>query len=301
MYGENTIQNLLHKFDLRRWALGIAVCAAVLVATAVTVFAEENPDKIPIELKNVGITEHFGAQVDLNLTFRNEKGETVPLRSVVSGHKPVMLLLAYYGCPNLCNLFLNGVTDGLKALQFTAGKEFEILTVSIDPREQFKLAAAKKEAHLTSLGRPEASAGWHFWVNDKDAAADAEDVNAKKLATQVGFGYRYDKDQDQYAHSAGIVILTPDGKVSRYLYGIDFPAKDMKLALVEAGGGKIGTLADRLLLFCYHYDPKGKKYAIYATNLMRAGGGFTVFLVGGVLTNFWRRSRRKREVKPNNA
>lgn len=248
-------------------------------------------EKIPMELQNVGITEHFGEQVDLNLQFRNEKGELVPLRSVVNGRKPVLLFLAYYGCPNLCNLFLNGATDGLKKLEWTAGKEFQIVTVSIDPREDAELARGKKNAHITAYGR-EASAGWHFWINDKKAAADAHDVNVKKLAEQVGFNYRYDKDQDQYAHSAAMIVLTPEGKISRYLYGIEYQPKDLRLALVEAGGRKIGTLVDHLMLFCYSYDPKSRKYSLYATNLMRAGGGLTVFIVGGILLGAYRRQKR---------
>ncbi len=288
-------------FTMKRLWLAGLVCAAVVLGTAVTVFAAE---KIPLELQNVGITEHFGEQVDLNLTFRNEKGELVPLHSVVNGRQPVLLFLAYYGCPNLCNLFLNGATDGLKQLKWTSGKDFQILTISIDPREGTELATQKKAAHLLAYGRPEAAAGWHFWVNDKKAAPDAEDINVKKLARQVGFGYRFDKDQDQYAHSAGMIVLTPEGKISRYLYGIDYQPNDLKLALTEAGGGKIGTLVERILLFCYHYDPKGKKYAIYAANVMRAGGGFTVLIVGGLLGSFWRRNRRntrKREGHSNNA
>lgn len=251
-------------------------------------------EQIPLELKDVGIQEQLGRQVDLDLTFRNEKNELVRLGSVVDGKKPTLLFLAYYGCPNLCNLFLNGATDGLKQLEWSIGQEFQIVTVSIDPREDAALAKAKKAAHLMAYGkRVGAENGWHFWVNDKPGAADAQDVHVKKLAEQVGFHYKYDKDQDQYAHSAGMILLTPEGKVSRYLYGIEFKPKDLRLALVEAGGGKIGTIADHFLLFCYHYDPKGKKYALYATNVMRAGGGLTVFLVAGFLTSFWRRNRRK--------
>jgi protein SCO1/2 len=250
-------------------------------------------EKIPYELRNVGITETFGAQVDLGYTFRDETGKKVTLGSVVNGSKPVLLFLAYYECPNLCNLFLNGATETLKRMAMEPGRDFEIVTVSIDPRENPELAAAKKGSLINLLGKPDAARGWHFWVDDHEQKADAPNANSKKLAEQVGFHYRYDKDQDQYAHTSGMVVLTPEGKVSRYLYGIEFRPNDVRLALAEAGGDRIGRLADKLLLFCYHYDPKGKRYAIYATNLMRAGGGFTVFLVGGVLTGFWRRNRRR--------
>ena len=237
-------------------------------------------------------------------TFKNEKGELVPLRSVVSGKKPVVLFLAYYECPNLCGMFLNGALDGLRKLKWTPGKEFDVLTISIDPTETNDLATKKKANYLREYGRtqvPEVETGWHFWVNDKVASHEDEKVHVKLLANQVGFGYRYDKGQEQYAHSAAMMFLTPEGKVSRYLYGIEFRPNDMRLALVEAGERKIGSVMDRIMLFCYHYDPVTKKYGLYATNLMRAGGGMTVFVVGSVLIGFWRRnsrqSRRKEEEK----
>ncbi|MEW6055192.1 MAG: SCO family protein [Bdellovibrionota bacterium] len=284
----NEIKRRIQKVS-ERYFLGGLVLFMVGIATAVSLFAAE---KLPQELENVGIEERLGAQVDLNLTFRNEKGELVPLRSVVNGRKPVLLFLAYYGCPNLCNLFLNGATESLKNLAWTAGNEFQIVTVSIDPRETPELASKKKLSHLKALGKPEAATGWHFWVSDVQGDAEAI-TNAKRLSDQVGFKYRYDKDQDQYAHSAAMIVLTPEGKISRYLFGIEFQPKDLRLALVEAGGRKIGTLIDHILLFCYNYDPKTKKYSLYATNLMRAGGGVTVLAVGSSLALVWRRNRRK--------
>ena len=199
-----------------------------MIADALITPRAHAAEKLPKELEGIGIEEKFGAQVDLNLTFKNEKGEVVPLKSVVSGKKPVMLLLAYYGCPNLCNYFLNGVTDGFKELQYKIGQEFDVVTVSIDPREDADLAAAKKNSHIESLGKPDAAAGWHFWVNDQPRTSPhAVDTNAKKLAEQVGFKYRWEDSTDQYAHSAAIVVLTPEGKVSRYLYGIQFAARDL--------------------------------------------------------------------------
>lgn len=296
-------------FGFRIFSLSLlAATFGALFAHATDKSFDAQAHSIPVELRDVGISEKFGAQVDLNLTFRNESGQVVPLRSVVNGRQPVLLFLAYYGCPNLCNLFLNGATEGLKALPWTPGKEFQVVTVSIDPTENPRLATAKKESHMRLLARAGAEKGWHFWVNDKEISHSAEadastEINARTLARLVGFGYKYDKDQDQYAHSAGMIVLTPEGKVSRYLYGIEFQPNDLRLALTEAGGNKIGTLADRLLLYCYHYDPKGRKYALYATNVMRAGGGVTVFVVGGVLTSFWRRNRRRKTKKdePKNA
>lgn len=264
--------------------------------SVLTIGAGGAAEKRPPELENVGIVEKRGEQIDLDLKFRNEKGETVALRSLFDGKRPVMLFLAYYGCPNLCGLFLNGATDALKQFDWTAGNEFQIATVSIDPTEDAELAAAKKASHIEELGRPKAAEGWHFWVNDVSKPAPVkgqidETLNVRKLATQVGFGYNYDQKQEQYAHSAAIVVLTPEGKISRYLYGIDFRPKDLRLALLEAGRGKIGTVMDQLLMFCYNYDPTTRKYSLYATNLMRAGSGLTVLVLGTVLVNGWRRRR----------
>jgi protein SCO1 len=259
------------------------------LAAAASVFGAE---KLPRALEEVGITEHLGAQVDLNLVFRDEQGRAVPLRSVVNGRRPVLLFLAYYSCPNLCGLFLNGANDVLKQLEWTPGEKFQIITVSIDPREEPKLAAKKKEGYVAALGRPEAGAGWHFWVDEKTAKdTDPTGTSARRLADQVGFKYRWDDESQQYAHTAAIIALTPDGKVSRYLYGIAFEPRDVRLALVEAGGRKIGGVMDRILLFCFNYDPRTRKYSLYATNLMRAGGGFTALLVGGMLFAGWRRRR----------
>jgi protein SCO1/2 len=281
---------------IRRWILPFLLCAAACVAVAISVYAAE---KIPPELQNVGITERLGAQLDLNLSFRDENGADVKLRSVVDGRRPVALFLAYYGCPNLCNLFLNGALESLKNLQMTVGKEFQIVTVSIDPSETPRLAMKKKENYLRAYDRKEAAHGWHFWVNDRPADRAALDTNAKKLAEQAGFGYRYDKEQQQYAHAAAMILLTPEGRISRYLYGIEFQPKDLRLGLVEASGRKIGSVMDHILLFCYNYNPKTKKYSLYSMNLMRASGGLTVFILAGTLGSFWRRNRKSRPEDKN--
>jgi protein SCO1/2 len=256
-------------------------------------------NKLPAQLEHVGIEEHLGAQVELGLTFRDESGAIVPLRTVVNGRKPTLLLLGYYGCPNLCNYFYNGATDSLKNFEWTPGKEFNVLSLSVDPRETPQLATRKKQNHVAAYGRSDAASGWSWWVNDHAADAEATDVNVKRLATQVGWNYKFDKEQNQYAHSAAAVVLTPSGKVSRYLYGIEFQPKDLRLALVEAGGSKIGTVVDHILLYCYNYDPKTRKYSLYATNVMRAGGGVTVLLVGGILAMNIARSRRRKNLKTN--
>jgi protein SCO1 len=240
---------------------------------------------VPDELKGIGITEHLGDQVFLgDYTFKNETGKDVKLADYFHAGRPVLLTLVYYECPNLCNFLLNGLVKSLKTLDWTPGKNFEIVTLSINPNEKPELAEKKKAAYLESYGRKEADVGWHFLTGD--------DAQVRKLADQVGFGYRYEPKDAQYAHSAAIFVLTPDGKISRYLYGIEFKKTDLRLSLLEASNGKIGTIIDRILLFCYRYDPQTRKYSIYLTKVMQAGGGLTLLIFGGNLALFWRRQRK---------
>jgi protein SCO1/2 len=241
--------------------------------------------ELPEQLKDAGIVEHLGGQVSISqLSFTNEQGQVKQLSEYFKKGRPVLLSLVYYECPMLCTLALNGLVASLKKLDWTPGNQFEIVTVSINPKESSELANKKKDVYLKSYGRPEAGSGWHFLTGAED--------QIQKLATEVGFGYKYDTKEKQYAHSAAIFALTPDGKISRYLYGIEFPNKDLRLALLEASNGKIGTVVDRFLLFCYRYDPFTKKYSIYLTKLMQAACGATVLIFGGYLLVFWRRQRK---------
>jgi protein SCO1/2 len=266
---------------------------AILFAMPMFVVSTPATSLVPQELKDVGIQEKLGQQVDLNLKFRDESGATVALRDVVNGRKPTLLFLVYYSCPSLCNFFLNGSLDVLKQVKMTAGNEFNILTVSIDPREESDVASKKKQSYLDVYNRAGAAQGWRFWVNEttvKDVPKEmttAEVPNegagltsVRALAHQVGFRYRFDPTDEQFAHAAAMVVLTPEGRISRYLYGINFDPRDLRLAVVEAAGGKIGNIVDRLLLFCYHYDPKSRRYALFANNLMRVGAVVTVLLLG---------------------
>jgi protein SCO1/2 len=240
---------------------------------------------IPDELNGIGITEHLGDQVSIDdYTFKNEAGQDVKLSDYFHAGRPVLLTLVYYECPNLCNFLLNGLVASLKTLDWTPGQNFEIVTLSINPNEKPVLAEKKKAAYLESYGRKDAGAGWHFLTGDE--------AQIRKLAGQVGFGYRYEPKDAQYAHSAAIFALTPAGKISRYLYGIEFKNTDLRLSLLEASNGKIGTIIDRVLLFCYRYDPQTRKYSIYLTKVMQAGGGFTLLIFGGYLALFWRRQRK---------
>jgi protein SCO1 len=241
--------------------------------------------QVPDELKNVSITEHMGETVSISdLTFQDEQGNTVPLSTYFKSGRPVLLTLVYYQCPHLCNFLLNGLVKSLKTLDWTPGGQFDIVTVSINPKENSDLARHKKENYLKEYGRPEASPGWHFLVG--------EETQIQKLASQVGFGYEYDPKDKQYGHAAALFILTPEGKISRYLYGIEFKSTDLKLALLEASNGKIGTVVERFLLFCYQYDPLTKKYSVYTMKLMQTGCAMTVLFLGGYLMVYWRRQRK---------
>lgn len=268
-----------------------------IIADALVNTSAHAAEKLPTELKDVGFQDHLGTKLDLSLRFRNEEGNIVPLSSAFDGKHPVLLFLVYYGCPNLCNFFINGALESLKELKkqsnWTPGNQFQIVTISIDPRENPQLASKKKQNILQAFGgdHQNVSKGWNFWVSELRGAPISSDLaisgiqkdTPSLLASQVGFRYKYDKDQNQYAHGAGMTVLTPDGRVSRYLYGIDFKPTDLRLALVEASGKKIGSLVDHLMLFCYNYDPKTRKYAFYAMNLMRTGAFVFVLILGAFL------------------
>lgn len=253
----------------------------VLGLGLLAVLALSAEPSLPPQLEGVDIQEKLGQRVDLDLTFTNEKGYQVPLRSFFHKDKPVLLNLVYYACPMLCNLVLNGQVSVLREIPWTPGEEFDIVTISIDPTEMFNLAVHKKQMYLESYGKP--AAGWHF-LTDYNG-------NVKKLAEQVGFHYRYDEKQQQYAHAASILFLTPEGKVSRYLYGIHFRTRDVRLALTEASEGKMGITVEKFLLLCFHYDPASRSYVPFARNFMRGGGVLIVLILGTILFRLWRGER----------
>jgi protein SCO1/2 len=263
-----------------------AVLAASLVLAAALPAAGQRREPLPNTLEGVGITEHPGAKLPLDLEFNDEDGQPVRLAKYFPGDRPVILTLGYFRCPMLCPLVLNSLVDGLKDLPWTPGHQFEIVTVSIDPLETPTLAKLKKESYLTDYGRPGAAAGWHFLTGREE--------NIKKLADTVGFGYRYIKERGQYAHAAGIFVATPDGRMARYLYGVIYQPKTIRLALTEAGQGKIGTTTDQLLLYCFHYDAQEGRYVLAASNLMRFGGAATALVVGVWLVASWRRGAHKK-------
>lgn len=253
---------------------------ALAFAPAMTVCATAIPD----QLQGVGIRERLGAQLALDsFTLNNEAGKPVQLSSLFRPGKPVILNFVYFECPTLCGFVLNGVLDGLKKLQWTVGDQFDVLTVSIDHRENSELAKDKKDVVLKAYGRDGAAQGWHFLTGSEE--------QIRKLADQAGFGYRWDAQQKEYAHAAGIFVLTPTGKISRVLFGIEYPPRDLRLALVEAGEGKIGTILDQVILFCFRYDPTQRGYALYAFRLVQAMSALLTVALAAYLAVFWRRQK----------
>jgi protein SCO1 len=239
---------------------------------------------LPGALAGVGIDQKLDQQVPLNLNFVNEAGATVPLSSFFHTGKPVILALVYYRCPMLCTQILNGLESSLKAVSFNPGQDFEILAVSFDPKDTFELAAAKKQTYLKRYGRANTANGWHFLTGDP--------ANIKALTDAVGFHYKYDPSTDQFAHASGIMIVTPDGRLSRYFYGVEYAPRDVRLGLVEASKNKIGNPVDQILLFCYHYDPATGKYGALVMNIVRlAGAGFVLVAVAVLLIALKREKR----------
>ena len=270
-----------------RFSFRFAVCAArAALALALAVSAAPRPavadQSLPTPLKDVGYDQRLGQQVPLGLIFRDEAGRPVRLGDVVR-ERPAVLVLAYYSCPMLCTVVLEGAASSLKVLPFTAGREYDVVVVSFDPRDTPALAAAKKSDIVARYGRPGEAGGWHFLSGSEGSIGE--------LTRAVGFRYYFDEATRQYAHAAGLVLLTPSGRIARYFYGVEFPPRDMRLGLVEASGEKIGSLVDQVLLFCFHYGPVIGRYSAVAMNLVRAGG--IVTMIGIVLTVVLRRRRER--------
>jgi protein SCO1 len=228
----------------------------------------------PPYLQNVGIEQHLDGQVPADLAFVDDTGRAVKLGDYF-GKKPMVLNLVYYNCTMLCGEVLSGLSASMKMVKFDVGNEFDVITVSFNPNETPQIAAEKKADYIRRYGRPGAAAGWHFLTGPADS------INA--LTKAVGFQYQYDPKSSQYAHATAIMVLTPEGRISRYFYGVDFPPKDLRMGLVEASKEKIGNLTDQVLLYCYHYDPTVGKYGAVVSNMLKLGGGLTILLVGGLL------------------
>jgi len=258
-----------------------AILTTLLASAAAPAFAQPAQEKPPI-LREVGYDQRLGETVPLDLVFRDEAGRPVALRSLFRG-RAVVLSLVYYECPMLCTLTLNGLGSALSVLTFDAGKDFDVLTVSFEPKETPALAAAKKKTYLARYRRPGAGEGWHFLTGDAPAIA--------ALTKAVGFRYAWDTETRQYAHPAGLVVLTPDGRIARYMYGVEYAPRDLRLALVEASQRRIGNPVDTILLYCYQYDPTRGRYAASVLRLVRLGGILTVLGLGAFVLLSLRRER----------
>lgn len=235
----------------------------------------------------VTVNETLGGYLDMDLEFVDHQGKQVRLGDYFDGKRPVLVTLNYYRCPTLCNLQLNGLTRALDGFQWTAGEQYRIVTVSIDPRETAELAADKRASHLEALGRGDID--WNFLTGDA--------AQVQMLAAQLGVGYAYDAEQDQYAHPAVLMFISPEGKVARYLYGLEYNPNDLKFALMEAAEGRVGSPVDKLILSCFHYDASLGEYGPFAMGIMRLGGVAMVIIVGIPLIFVWRRERRQRVSK----
>jgi protein SCO1/2 len=245
---------------------------------------------LPAILREVGIDQHLGQQIPQDLTLKDESGHDVRLADLTSSRRPAVLALVYYRCPMLCTMVLNDLLRGLKLVPLDAGKDFDVIAVSFDPGETPDLASKKRDEYVRQYARarhvePAAvQGGWHFLTGDADSI--------RRLTSSVGFRYVWDEKYKQFIHASGVTILTPDLHLARYFYGIDYEPKDLRLSLVEASGGKIGSRVDQALLYCFHYDPAIGKYTPFITNFVRAAGVLTVLALGAYVVVNVRRERR---------
>jgi protein SCO1 len=241
-------------------------------------------DTRPPFLRDVGIDQRLGQRLPLDAIFLDEQGRPVRLGQYF-GARPVILVLAYYNCPMLCTQVFGGLVSSLRVLSFDAGKDFDVVAVSFDPRDRLADAAAKKVAYVAEYGRPGAASGWHFLTGSTSSI--------ERLTGAVGFHYKYDESLGQFAHASAIYVATPEGKLSHYFYGIEYAPRDLRLALIEASGNRIGSPVDRILLYCYHYDPKVGKYGAVVMNMLRFGGAVAVLILSTFLAVMWRRDYRR--------
>ena len=269
---------------MKAWIMawvGLAVAGVACAGTRTMPGEEPSHDPIrPEALNRAGFDQKLNAQLPLDVEFRNEAGATVKLGDYF-GQKPVLLNLAYFNCPMLCTLVINGVMESARSLAFTPGQEYEIVTISFDAREGHELAAAKKANYLKDLQRPGAEQGWHFLTGDE--------ASIKAVTDAVGFRFAWDEKSKEFAHASGIMVATPSGRLSHYLYGVVYPPRDLRLALVEASAGRIGSPVDQLMLFCFHYDPVAGKFSAAVMRLVQAGCIVTVLAMGSFMFLMFRR------------
>jgi protein SCO1/2 len=236
----------------------------------------------PKALENVTFEQRLETRLPFDVPFTDEAGRQVTLGHYF-GKRPVVLAFVYYSCPMLCTQILNGVSSAVKAMPFTVGEDFDVVYVSFDARETPQMAADKKAAQLEDYHQTDTAAGWHYLTGSEASIAS--------VTKAAGFSYRWDESSGQFAHVSGVLVVTPDGRLSRYFYGVEYSPKELRMALVESGEGKIGSAVDQLLLYCYHYDPATGRYGVIAMNVVRLGGAVTLVLLGGFI---W--AMRRREV-----
>jgi protein SCO1 len=246
--------------------------------------AQEPANERPAALKDVRVEQKIDARLPLDAAFKDADGNDVALGQYFRSGRPVVLALVYFECPMLCTQVLNGLTGALETMSLNAGADFDVIALSFDPRETSKLAKAKKIAYMGRYGRPGTEHGWHFLTGS--------DEQIRRVTDAVGFHYTFDESIGQFAHGALVTVLTPDARVSRYLYGIDYGGRDLRFALVEASDGKVGTPFDKALLYCYHWDPTTGRYGFVVMNLLRAAGILTILGFGTFIVVSLRRERR---------
>ncbi len=249
--------------------------------------AEGSTTGLPDALKTIGIEQKLGAQLPLDIDLKDEDGKAVKLGNYFNTGRPVIVAFVYYECPMLCNQVLNGLTGSLKGISFDAGKDFDVVAISFDARENDKpdLAKNKKASYIERYSRTGAEKGWHFLTGTEDSI--------QKVTSSAGFNFKWDEKSNQFAHAAGVMIANPDGKLSRYFYGIDYSPKDIKFGLMDSAENKVGSPAEQLLLYCFHYDPATGKYGLAILRVMRLGGVLTVLGMGVMAFVFWRRNKKK--------
>lgn len=271
-----------------------ALLAALASAAAALPFKQKAhaagpSDDLPPALEGVEITERLGEKVPLDATFTGPDGQPVKLASLFADGKPVVVALVYYNCPMLCGLVLSGMARGMRETGLTLGQDYRAVAISFDPRESSKLAAERQRGYTQSLGKPEAAAAWPFLTG--------EEPEIQKVTRALGFRYAFDEKTGQYAHAAALFVLAPDGKISRYLYGVEFPGRDLRLALVEAGEGRVGTSLDKILLTCFRYDSQSRRYEPYVLGFVRIAALAVLGALAVTLAVFWRREAKRGTVR----
>ncbi len=281
---------LKHNYKLKiQWSIGLFLFLSICLFSSNTI-AQRTEDK-PQQLEIIDVDEHLGSTIQIDLTFTDDNGEIVSLKKYFSNGRPVILILGYYNCPMLCNLVFNGLSNAINGIKLEAGTDYQIVTVSIDPTEKHEVASAKKINYLSNLQNEFPEDSWVFLTDSHG--------NTKQLADAIGFQYYYDNNTEQYAHPAVITLISSSGIISRYLYGIEFKPNDLTLSLKEASEGKIVSTIDRIILYCYQYDPESGGYVVLASNIMKLGGLAVVIFIVIFMSGLWLKEYRRKIVSTN--